>query len=291
MEWNKTISGLLVPGFSSPAPMSSLPAGWPSSKPERRIFVKRGDRPIDPPPGSWSQRDLHVHVKGRADCTGLVLLGVAVLKQKGLIWNHVVSYTGAVWQDWEGSTPYSNRAHRVPCNPTITNRNIPDIAPTRGFQDALIEPLAKTDFLPKIANHCDSRFEALGAAAAFAAAIRLVTREQERDRPINFDLFHHALQGIALAGYKAAYEAVLLEASNYINEESGPELLERNENHSERRPKTNIETVQETAHDLLHYTSQSSTYLNPMAFKNEIARLDRLASGSDIITKPFTARI
>ena len=43
---------------------------------------------------------------------------------------------------------------------------------------------------------------------SIATAVRLVVREQERNKPINYQLFRHALQGIALPGYKAAYEAV-----------------------------------------------------------------------------------
>ena len=96
--WTPRPSGILIPSFSQRTPMSSLPAGWVSPKPDRRIYTHRpAPKPSDPPAGSWSLKDLHVHTEGRVNSTAQLLLGVAVLKQRGGIWNYVVSGTGAVW--------------------------------------------------------------------------------------------------------------------------------------------------------------------------------------------------
>src|ERR1700761_3381552 len=111
-EWNTRPSGLLVPAVpQSRAPMSSVPAGWPSPKPKNRTFTRPGVRPANPAGGTWSIRDLHLHVQGRANATAEILIGVAVLKKVGAIWNYFVDATGAVWQDWEGSSNLSHRAH------------------------------------------------------------------------------------------------------------------------------------------------------------------------------------
>ena len=182
-------------------------------------------RPAEPAGGSWSIRDLHTHVEGRANATAEILIGVAVLKKVGAIWNYFVDTTGAVWQDWEGSNQLSHRAHRLPCNPIITNESIPDPVLTISLRDALIDPLARTDFLPIYANYADSRFEKSGGADSFATAVRVVAREQTRDRAIDYDLFRHAVLGVAQAGYSAAYENVGREVQNAMNDETVPEFF------------------------------------------------------------------
>jgi hypothetical protein len=260
--------------------MSSLPTGWNPPKAKGRIYTHRGPRPIDPPPGSWGPQDLHVHVRGRADATAQLLLDVAVLKQRGSIWNYVVGYTGAVWQDWEGSSWESERAHRAPCNPTIGNRNIPDLAEIDAFRDALIAPLDRTDFLPKAANYCDGRFESLGGAKSLTDAVLVVAREQERNKPLNYDLFRHALVEIALPGYKTACAAVCADLLNQVNREDAIELRDRIDRFNPRAPKDNIEAAQDAAQDLLRFTmSSTSNLLHPVAFKTEVERLNDLATG------------
>ena len=104
----------------------------------------------------------------------------------GAIWNYFVDTTGAVWQDWEGSTSYligtpsAVLPHHQP--------KIPNLAPAISLRDALIDPLARTDFLPIYANYADSRFEKFGGAESFATAVRVVAREQNgqghRLRPV-----------------------------------------------------------------------------------------------------------
>ena len=60
-EWKARPSGLLVPAVPQHnAPMSSVPAGWASPTPERRIFTRPGVGPAEPAGGSWSIRDLHI---------------------------------------------------------------------------------------------------------------------------------------------------------------------------------------------------------------------------------------
>jgi len=279
-DWKQRPSGLLVPAFPQRTPMSSLPAGWDPPKPERRIYTRQGPRPVDPVPGSWSTRDLHEHVRGRAEATARILLGTAVLKHRLSIWNYVVSWTGAVWQDWEGSSAESQRAHRAPCNPTIGNSNIPDLARGPGLRNALIEPLAKTDFLPMIANYADSRFESLGGAKTLADAVGFVAREQRRDKTVDYDLFHHALS-VALGGYGRAYEAVFTEIRERLNREGPVQLQTRIDNHNPNAPTHNFEDALEAAYDLKRFTtSATSDLLHSIPFKAEVERLNDLASSS-----------
>lgn len=282
-DWKTRPSGLIVPAFPDPRPpMSSLPVGWPSPKPDNRVFTRPGSRPADPAGGSWSIRDLHIHAQGRADATAELLIGVAVLKCTGSIWNYYVDSTGAVWQDWEGSSGLSHRAHRMPCNPIITNSSIPDFAPTVSLRNALIDPLARTDFLPLYANHADSRFEKLGGAASLASAVRVVVREQPRDKPVDYDLFRHAALAVAQAGYKAAYEQVNHEVLEAMNDETAAELFERTANYRPKAPKDNLESVQDAADDLLRFTASAVPNLvQRTAFQSHVDRLTRLASGND----------
>jgi hypothetical protein len=289
-EWKTRPSGLLVPLVPQSAPpMSSLPVGWPSPKPKGgRIFTHPGARPVEPPGGSWSPADLHIHVKGRADATAQILIGVAVLKQVGAIWNYVVDTTGAVWQDWEGSSDLSNRAHRLPCNPTIANRSIPDLAPTISLRNALIHPLAQTDFLPIHANYADSRFEKLGGANSFAAAVRLVAREQTRGKAADYDLFRQAVLGVAISGYNTAYQQVGHELQNTINNEDARTFASRRDRFNPIAPKHNIEAAQDAAYDLLRFsTTTTPDLLNREAFQSQANRQKRLASGRDIYSVPL----
>jgi len=262
--------------------MSSLPAGWVPPKPDRRIYTHRpAPKPSDPPAGSWSLKDLHIHTEGRANSTAQLLVGVAVLKLRGGIWSYVVSGTGAVWQDWEGNGDESHRAHRTPCNPTITNKNVPSIADSPRLRDTLIDALAATDYLPKLANYADSRFEALGAVDSFLTAIRFVAREQDRQKPVNYDVFRHALLGIALSGYSAAYDAVCLEFQEALNSETPQGLRTRIDEFRPRAPKDNLEGALEAAADLKNYTAGCTPDLiHPAAFQREVERLNDLASSS-----------
>lgn len=277
--WNENPSGLLVPAFPSRIPMSSLPAGWQPPKPERRIYTHPGTRPSDPPAGSWSLRDLSDHIRGRANETARILIGVAVLRQRGCIWNYVVSNTGAVWQDWEGTSLESVRAHRAPCNPIIGNSNIPELAGTPAFRSALIEPLARTDFLPMVANHADSRFEKLGGATAFTNAVRFVAREQERGKPPNYDLFRHALVGVALPGYHSAWQAVTREVVDFINRETVSEIYGRTTDRNPRAPKHDIESVLEATYEFTRASGLiESSFIQQIPFHEECERFNDLES-------------
>jgi hypothetical protein len=219
-----------------------------------------------------------VHVKGRAEATALILIAAAILKQRGYIWNYVVASTGAVWQDWEGTSVESERAHRIPCNPIICNTNIPDLARSRSLRDALIDPLAQTDFLPKHANYADSRFEALGAADSLVAAVRFVIREQDREKPVSYDMFRHALLGMAIDGYKRAYEAVGSEILNFYTRETSKKFIKRVDEFNPRGKKDNIEAAQEAATDLARFTGTTTpSLLHAIPFEAEVRRITELA--------------
>ncbi|HEX7360312.1 MAG TPA: hypothetical protein VF283_07455 [Bryobacteraceae bacterium] len=182
----------------------------------------------------------------------------------------------------------SHRAHRVPCNPTITNRSIPDLAPTISLRNALIDPLARTDFLPLYANYADSRFEALGGADSFANAVRIIAREQPQDKPIDYDLFRHAVLGVAQAGYNAAYEQVGLQLRDAMNSETTSKFFSRRDEHKPIAPKNQLESVQDAAYDLLRFSKLTiSDLVNRAAFQTEVGRQMRLASGKDAYSVPL----
>jgi hypothetical protein len=242
----------------------------------QRIYTGRAVAP-NGIPGSHSLADLATHVRGRADATAQVLIGVAYLKDAGSLWNDLVSHTGAVWQDLRG-TPESPRAHRFPCNPTIGNRNIPDIPHSPALRDALIEPLAVTDFLPFHANHVDSTFERLGGADAAVAAVSFVVKQQPRGRGVDYDVFYHALVEIALRSYRAACRTAEQYFLDAVNSESVAEFLARTNDFNPKAPTDNIELVQDVASDLTRFTeSIRPKALARPGFAAEVQRLALLA--------------
>jgi hypothetical protein len=196
-------------------------------------------------------------VRGRAEATAAVLIGVALLKKLNLVSSfQTVDYTGAVWQDWVGNEE-NNRAHRFPCNPTIGRHNIPDIPKPPRLKEALIKPLAKTDFLDVVVNHVDSRFEALGGKESAIAAVRFVVKEQGEGKPVNRDVIHYAAVNIAKAGYVRACAAVQAEVRTRINREGFVGMMKRNEKFKDKplAPTGNLEAVGDVIYDYAGYTA------------------------------------
>src|SRR5262249_4133882 len=120
----------------------------------RREFIGGADNPLFKISGI-ELRDLQTHLRGRAQATSEVAIGVAFLRSRGWIQETAaIAYTGAAYQDATG-TPEHPRAHRFPCNPKINIRNIPDIPPRGawGLREALKQPLAITDFVSAAVNY------------------------------------------------------------------------------------------------------------------------------------------
>ena len=126
-SFKKLPSGLFIPDGPGRNLKDGPGVGWGiPDPPGRRTFVGPGKAP-NPDTRGWNEAEVHAHVQGRAEATAAVLLGVALLKKLNMIWSHQhVSYTKAVWQDWKGNEE-NERAHRIPCNPTIAHHNIPEI--------------------------------------------------------------------------------------------------------------------------------------------------------------------
>jgi hypothetical protein len=219
-------------------------------------------------------------VRGRAEATAAVLIGVALLKKLNMVWSfQTVDSTGAVWQDWRGNEQNS-RAHRFPCNPTIGRKNIPEIPKSTRLRDALIQPLAKTDFLDLVVNHVDSRFEALGGREAAVAAVRFVVKEQGEGKAVNRDVIHYATMNIAQTGYERACAAVQADLRNKINQEGLVAMLERNRKSIDKplAPTGNLEEVEDVIYDYAGFTSICQpNLLRAGLLAEEAQRLESLA--------------
>lgn len=276
-------SGLFIPD-GPPRNLKVGPGlGWGAPDPPgKRKFVGPGKAP-NPDVRGWTEADIDQHVKGRAEATAAVLLGVALLKKLNLIGSfQQVRYTKAVWQDWSGNEQ-NPRAHRIPCNPTIAYRNIPDIPKGIPLQQALIKPLAKTDFLDLVVNHVDSRFEALGAKESLAEAVRFVVKEQGEGKPVNRDVLHYAAVNVAKAGYQKACTAVHSEVMQEINGEGYSQMMERNQYWIDKplAPTGNLEQILEVASVYELYTARCEPKLlaaGPLG--QEAQRLESLAKES-----------
>jgi hypothetical protein len=279
-SWHVRPSGLLVPSGFGTNPKDGPGMGWGlPTTPNRRTFVGRGPAP-NPDTRGWNQPELHEHVRGRAEATVAVLTGVAVLKKLDMVWGfQTVHSTGAVWQDWSGNEQNA-RAHRFPCNPTIGSHNIPDIPKSYRLKDALIQPLAKTDFLDLMVNHVDSRFEALGGREAAVAAVRFVLREQGQGKAVSRDVIHFAATNIAKAGYEKACSAVQAEVRQRINNENFIKLSERTQYSKDKplAPTGNLEGVEDVIYDYAGYTALCQPrLLNAGLLAEEAKRLESLA--------------
>lgn len=105
-------------------------------------------------------RELHTHVRGRAEVSIWILTAVASLRAP-IFYLLPEPFRPPVWQDWKG-TRKKPRAHRVPCNPQIRNRDLPDFASNPPLPGSLQEALAETDYLPFHVNYAERFFEEFG---------------------------------------------------------------------------------------------------------------------------------
>lgn len=243
-----------------------------------RIFTGKGPAPNSS--GEWNLDRFCAHIRGRADATTEVLIGVAVLKKLGSVFaNQAVAYSGAVYQDWRG-TKMHPRAHRFPCNPTIGGQNLPDIRPKPKLEEALIEPLAITDFLTFEVNYVDERFEALGGKDAAVDAVQYVLLHQPQGQSVNIPMITHAVLNIALAGYQRAYALIESELVSRVNQENLKKMLERSANSKvkQRSPTLIIESIQEAAYDMHRFTNiLQPTRLLPAGIQQYAQKLEQLA--------------
>ena len=253
-----------------------------ASKPktrEGRIFTGTGPAPNIS--GDWNPGRFLDHIRGRAEATIEILIGVAVLKKLGLVHQgQVVSSTGAVWQDWKG-TARNKRAHRFPCNPTIGDKNIPDIPSSKRLQDALIEPLAITDFVTFEVNYADELFEHNGGIAAAVEAIEYVLNLQPPNQAIDVSVVQRGAR-LALAGYERTYpfvEALLLDR---VNKESPLQMHARSAKIMQKplAPTLNIEAIQDVADDFARLTGAiEPRRIKPEGIKQLADKLEQLSKG------------
>jgi len=202
--------------------------------------------------------EIEAHITGRNEAAVQVLTGVAVLKSLGLIppGQDRAGQRGAAFQDSKG-TPLHPRAHRFPCNPTISGRSLPEFAHSRSpmLAEALKRPLAITDLLPLVANYADGLFEANGACDAAVAAVQKVLDGQPSGQPVNPQLVRDTLTHDLFPGFQRAYDEALSKAQDKPNPNvpnfhiTDPNLVDTLNGRSmtmqyaANRPKHNIEGV------------------------------------------------
>ncbi|HWC00533.1 MAG TPA: hypothetical protein VG672_27695, partial [Bryobacteraceae bacterium] len=206
-----------------------------------------------------------------------------VLKKLGrLHGNEAVAPTGAVYQDWRGTREFP-RAHRFPCNPKVAGRNLPEFAPTSKMEDALIEPLAITDFLTFEVNYADCRFEDLGGIAAGVEAVQYVLSHQPPNQAVNLEVIQHAVLNIALEGYQRAYVLAAEELVQRINQENVHQMLARSAKSKVRpvSPTLNLESIQDVVYDMRRFTNiVQPRRLLPEGIRQYAHRLESLAGVS-----------
>ena len=201
-------------------------------------------------PRGWNSDELHAHIRGRAEATVQILIGVAALRSLNRLPGHnVVSVTGAQWQDWRG-TPDQPRAHRFPCNPQIVGRSLPDYAANpSSLRQRLLEALAVTDFLPLHVNHADRLFEKHGGIETARQAVEEVASRQKPGVMVTHSIVEIAWRQTALPGYVRAWETVERRLQDDVNRETAAQLRARISQVRPLAPTDTIETVMDVAYD------------------------------------------
>src|SRR5579884_3596419 len=174
----------------------------------------------------WNPDELHRHVRGRAETTIRILTVGALLRSQNLLpARAAVSVTGARWQDWRG-TRDQPRAHRMPCNPQIAGRDLPDffVKPVtrRRIQDALGE----TDELPFHVNYADRLFESCGGIESARRGVEQIVAAQKAGGDLDYAAIRNAWRTV-LAGYIGAWSAVERNLLDRMGREDAMVFLER----------------------------------------------------------------
>jgi hypothetical protein len=254
---------------------------WPRSlrqyKPPSRVYNRELVKQA--PAGSSLVQRLEFHARQRSEATAEVLMGVGLLRSRGRVYKtDAVAYTGAVWQDMaESGNPFEQRSHRVPCNPTIGYKNIPDHTLSPRLRYELTIPLAVTDPLPIIANYADKRFEDLGGKEALARAVREIVQHQEQGRPVDYDLYVHALR-IVLGDYAKAFrERVIPDVEMKVEREGAESLREQMERYKPSAPTTSPDMLLDVVHQYAMVAQPQAPVLEkrPM-FEQYVAKLQTL---------------
>ena len=213
-----------------------------------RKFIGVGPAPQRP--RGWNSDELHTHIRGRAEATVQILIGVAALRSLNLLPGYnVVSVTGAQWQDWRG-TRDQPRAHRFPCNPQIAGRHLPDYAANpSSLRQRLLEVLAVTDFLPLHVNHADRLFEKHGGIETARQAVEEVASRQKPGVTVTHSIVEIAWRQTVLPGYIRAWDAVERQLQDDVNKENVAQFRERISRSRPLAPTDTIETVMDVAYD------------------------------------------
>src|ERR1051326_650408 len=138
------------------------------------------------------------HTKGRIEAVTEIMINVAYLRSQAYFPREAtISHSGAAYQDYPGESWWTARAHRSPCNPTISNRSLPQlVSPSaHGLVRLITEPLEATDLVPWLVNVADSRFEESGTYEAMVSAVSTIRDEEKAGSPVDAELIHNVVQG------------------------------------------------------------------------------------------------
>jgi len=213
-RWKLNEFGLLVPDdpytYGPPVGLNRLRKVLGSrlmlDKPNREKTPATTKPPANLQFDSLDFRNIEPHVRGRGEESVRVLVGVAFLRSKGLIGRDArVNYAGARYQHGAGNQNF-DAAHQFPCTPTINSFPLPSFAPHGRLREALVRPLAITDYLPKLFNYADRLFESSGGCDAVIEPIQLIMHDQKQDQPVHDKLVHHATWLMLLPNYLKAYQ-------------------------------------------------------------------------------------
>lgn len=212
--WKLNEFGLLVPDsphtYGPPVGLNRLRKVLGSkfvlSKPGREKASGDTNPPASLQFDSLDFRNIEPHVRGRGEESVRVLVGVAFLRSKGLIGRDApVNYAGARYQHGAGNRNF-DAAHQFPCTPIINSSPLPSFAPHGRLRDALVRPLAITDYLPKLFNYADRLFERIGGCDAVIEPIRLIMHDQKQGQPVHDKLVQYATWCKLLPNYLKAHQ-------------------------------------------------------------------------------------
>lgn len=285
--WKLNEFGLLVPDgpYTNGPPVGLarlrkvLGSKFMFDKPRREKTAATTKPPANLMIDSLDFHNIEPHVRGRGMESVRVLVGVAFLRSKGLIGRDArVGYVGAQYQQGSGN-PNFDAAHQFPCTPTVNSFPLPRSAPQGRLRDALVRPLAVTDYLPKLFNYADRLFESSGGCDAVVEPIGLILHDQKEGQPVDAKLVQHATWVKLLPKYIEAYET----AHNFASRDRqgidllDPNALDRmneaalatNQDLDTSKPKQNMEMVGDV---LWHSIAVTRCNSHPASSTTEIDR-------------------